>query len=742
MFQWIICARRPLHVEELREGIAFTIDDLFFDREKLPTDMPRLIRGCGNLVVIDEDTKHVHLAHYTVQQYILLEGEASSNPCQNYRFTYDEADITIGETCVAYLSFSDFERQVSKAINKNLLEMAILHEAVATGTTANLGRLGNTMRQALARVQNHNTSSTIDSLKINYQRLLPKRGRSSNGLLDSYLLLSYAIDHWLSHTATFFITPKRRWHLLQALVIEKQLPFTFRPWNLGEDTGNLDHLCLLGWALEHNHVPVLRAVSDSPLYYLTGKALQPLVMACNAARNSNDTNHVSSAYMNTLDSFAQLRSYSGATDKQLTWLYSKLILACRQGNLEVICYCFEDLWDCGDGTQSRSSNDEITFAFNHLLFEAVAYGHLDLVTWIIAEHRSATLLLTSFKSEYLVTENWGGACSVVDVALFRGYSKIAALLQKHLFRVLSIFDILSSPHIMGGVLENMATVDAILDVLPSAIKYIYQKDSLLLFHYRALSQAVLGGDVLRTSRYLRNFNLEQVIGPESRTPLSIAIVEKNPAMVRLLIEGGARSEVFVHQFCTDIEATTTDSEFLDAMLEEMIPKATWDSATLRAILNVLELRNTQALQRINCIAHRHAVKKVDESRKNQLIKHAHLVEPYQNRFTPLMGAQSDTDPILIKVLIAAAEGLSQTFLDVDHAVWFAIDKNNLECLRSLTEVGADLTTRGHDSLSTLEYSAKKSKWGIFRFLLQMSRLGPQIPCSESWLEMAQRQCIF
>lgn len=65
MFDWIICSCRPLHMDELREAIAFTIGDRSWDATKIPNDLRRLIRACGNLIMIDEETLEVHLAHYT-----------------------------------------------------------------------------------------------------------------------------------------------------------------------------------------------------------------------------------------------------------------------------------------------------------------------------------------------------------------------------------------------------------------------------------------------------------------------------------------------------------------------------------------------------------------------------------------------------------------------------------------------------------------------------------------------------
>lgn len=71
MFKWIVCAREPIHLEEMREAVTFTLKDLTYDPRKLPTDLNRLVRACGNLVIVDEESQVIQLAHHTVQQYLL-----------------------------------------------------------------------------------------------------------------------------------------------------------------------------------------------------------------------------------------------------------------------------------------------------------------------------------------------------------------------------------------------------------------------------------------------------------------------------------------------------------------------------------------------------------------------------------------------------------------------------------------------------------------------------------------------
>lgn len=108
MFKWILCARQPLHVDELCEGIAFTLADEQWDPDKIPTNFNRLVQACSNLVVVDADTQTVQLAHFTVQQYLLQPEET------RFHFTLQEANMMAGECCIAYLNFSDFETQVTR----------------------------------------------------------------------------------------------------------------------------------------------------------------------------------------------------------------------------------------------------------------------------------------------------------------------------------------------------------------------------------------------------------------------------------------------------------------------------------------------------------------------------------------------------------------------------------------------------------------------------------------------------
>jgi hypothetical protein len=56
---WVACAKRPLLVDELQEAIAFSIEDHQWSAEKIPNNMDRLFRACGNLISVDNETQLV-----------------------------------------------------------------------------------------------------------------------------------------------------------------------------------------------------------------------------------------------------------------------------------------------------------------------------------------------------------------------------------------------------------------------------------------------------------------------------------------------------------------------------------------------------------------------------------------------------------------------------------------------------------------------------------------------------------
>ncbi|KAJ5890011.1 hypothetical protein N7504_010821 [Penicillium tannophilum] len=66
VLKWVSFATNPLHVEELREAIAFDLEDTVWSAEKIPRK-EFVIGCCANLVVVDSTDDRVRFAHSSVR---------------------------------------------------------------------------------------------------------------------------------------------------------------------------------------------------------------------------------------------------------------------------------------------------------------------------------------------------------------------------------------------------------------------------------------------------------------------------------------------------------------------------------------------------------------------------------------------------------------------------------------------------------------------------------------------------
>ena len=147
ILSWVIFARRPMTIEELRCALAVEPGDSLLHKEGLP-DRGYLLSVCGGLVMISGDTENVRFIHYTVQEYF----ERARHPQFSSAYTY------LATTCITYLSFSAF----------------------ATGPL----------------------STSIGSKKMNKTRNFIQRyeePKRIHGYLDGNVLLKYASEHWGDH---------------------------------------------------------------------------------------------------------------------------------------------------------------------------------------------------------------------------------------------------------------------------------------------------------------------------------------------------------------------------------------------------------------------------------------------------------------------------------------------------------------------------------------------------------------
>jgi ankyrin repeat protein len=247
-------------MDELQEIVAFTPDDKCWDRAKVPQNEKQLLQTCGNLVVHDRDDNTVRLAHYTVQQYLI------SNPMENsevhVQLDLDQAKRCLGELCVAYLSFSDFESQIST----NVREENLLRHTWAKSNA--LSFVGDSKKLTLfswplTLFGQHDVAlPNINILK--YSRVqIPV----PTDLQKKYALLQYSIENWTFHTKEF--SPRgpdiRIWKKFTQLALDKQRFFEFKPWNDRYSSRSYPFISMFSWALETGHRGLLESLSEPPI---------------------------------------------------------------------------------------------------------------------------------------------------------------------------------------------------------------------------------------------------------------------------------------------------------------------------------------------------------------------------------------------------------------------------------------------------------------------------------------------
>lgn len=244
VLKWVSFATSPLHIEELREAIAFDPQDTAWNAENIPRK-EFVIGCCANLVVVDPTDNRVRFAHSSVKQY--LEKVRGKNIIQDYP-TPAQGVLECGELCVAYLSFSDFNLQISTRKNENAAldvpsPMLFAQEALP----------GLFTRRFFQRRYDQNRSVSMAFRGIRTASA-PDRTR--------YKFLDYAIANWAFQTKQISRTSPF-WNKFEQLAMCFNETWNFHPWiPSGRSASSWLH-GILGWAVMEQHAPLLSVVQTA-----------------------------------------------------------------------------------------------------------------------------------------------------------------------------------------------------------------------------------------------------------------------------------------------------------------------------------------------------------------------------------------------------------------------------------------------------------------------------------------------
>ncbi len=225
-----------MKAEELQEAVAFERSDTSWDSDKIP-DENLMIETCRGLLIRDEEDRTVRFAHHTVQQYLLSAPAITTEDGSHFLISpRSEAEAFVGQVCVTYLYFSDFETQVTlRTPDVHLEPLGVLKTGGPAMIPTVLG-MGKSLLEIPYRLLGGR--STTVPLNIDYSKYLTlntqKRPQVPSALMEKYRLLEYVIENWVDHTKELEPALDAKF---RRLAMHKTLSFEFRPWGPNQHFG-------------------------------------------------------------------------------------------------------------------------------------------------------------------------------------------------------------------------------------------------------------------------------------------------------------------------------------------------------------------------------------------------------------------------------------------------------------------------------------------------------------------------
>ncbi|KAH7069755.1 hypothetical protein BKA63DRAFT_88466 [Paraphoma chrysanthemicola] len=234
VFRWIAGARRPLTIVELEEAVTIEPSDTFLHSSRsLANAGERLVAYCGNLVIYDEIDNTVQFAHHTVHQFVLsVQGFGTIN--DQMHLDIFGINHFIGEICLTYLSFTDFETQLTTST-----EVTTFDQEQAVQIVWNNVPFSRFLRSMLLASQGWRTSSerTPDHIRLS----LPTFAQPTDYLTRKYAMLDYIVAHWPFHTA-HLDESSPTWSRFKHIVLHQQLHFNIHPWLEQQHTSHVNRV--------------------------------------------------------------------------------------------------------------------------------------------------------------------------------------------------------------------------------------------------------------------------------------------------------------------------------------------------------------------------------------------------------------------------------------------------------------------------------------------------------------------
>jgi ankyrin repeat protein len=380
-----------------------------------------------------------------------------------------EAQEVLGEVCVAYLNFSDFETQVTAYVDNHVTSGMAAIERIVAKTDLSLPKTGSLDAISLF---NRMVYSKLKATNIEYSRHIPKNTEPVEHLLKDYRLLGYVRENWLWHTASFplnDLAKTRRDELFHNLVLQKQLPFTFRPWNAYINTKmTYPYIEAVGWALTMNHCQMMNTLLK------TDPIFKPVTYFEDAGRwvfEDRINTYISRDIVERLEYCAQDTWDSKSIPAQ-GWLYSRMLNACRRGHLNALLFCIPRL-SVVDSSRATAIEEHYPWLQiqAHLILEASANNQKDVFLSLFPvpnqNTEGSSRTLDQFRSFTIMYD--GRIYNALELAVLGGHVDMVRLLRRSgwLPRTLLSSAATDGIHRLGQAAKqgDFQVVEALLEVL-------------------------------------------------------------------------------------------------------------------------------------------------------------------------------------------------------------------------------------------------------------------------------------
>ncbi|KAF2027157.1 hypothetical protein EK21DRAFT_91811 [Setomelanomma holmii] len=207
VFIWVATARRPLPLDELQEAVALETFDKHLRVDRIAANTGARLMACrGNLVLVST-----------------MESDVQSTHPPSFDALW--ADQLVGELCLTYLSFSDFEAQLAKRPTASTLSGSTAQGLIWWNVPFASHMRGLMSLSRILPARSYSSSMSTPAWALPAVNRTP-----STALTNKYVLLDYVSSYWISHTSNFKSGDAARWAVFEDLALYKHLAFEFRPW--------------------------------------------------------------------------------------------------------------------------------------------------------------------------------------------------------------------------------------------------------------------------------------------------------------------------------------------------------------------------------------------------------------------------------------------------------------------------------------------------------------------------------